>query len=88
MSKGRVTYRGNDPHGSTTSQLIRVRWENRSLRASQPTSIEDERVEARIREGINEDTRTLPYAPLLSINNFEIVLNATVLIRTGCAEDT
>lgn len=57
-------------------------------RASQPTSIDDERVEARIREELTRILERYPTLPLISINNSEIVLNATVLIRTGCAEDT
>lgn len=54
---------------------------------SQPTSsVQDERIETNIREELERILERYP-ALLLSINNSEIVLNATELIRTGCVED-
>lgn len=53
---------------------------------SQPTSIQDERIETNIREELERMLERYP-ALLLSINNSEIVLNATELMRTGCVED-
>lgn len=55
-------------------------------RASQPTSIEDERIEANIRVELARILERHP-ALLLSINNSEIVLNTNELMRIGCAKD-
>lgn len=55
-------------------------------RASQPTSIEDERIETIIREELAMILERYPTL-LLSINNSEIVLNTNELMKTGCAKD-